>query len=212
MNSESDVDVSASSVSYWHVLVRTLVQTPIFFFHAKSALRSPGRTNVSSRCWHQFLRRNGKSAFRWGCGAAELAQPTLEAWSRRWCGLATKSRSEMRHTAYFQRGSCCCHTCATLVSISGASLSTDYVAQLREFQHGRESRREGTDSCPAIASPSADLEATFVFRPVYHGLLISEDVFLSHSIFSWTAKGAWVTNWVLRIGSIACCRLQLMTG
>lgn len=38
--------------------------------------------------------------------------------------------------------------------------------------------------CPAITSPSADLEAIVVFRPVYHGLLISEDVtFLSHSIF-----------------------------
>lgn len=58
--------------------------------------------------------------------------------------------------------------------------------------------------CPAIASPSADLEAIAVFRPVYHGLLISEDViFLSHSIFLWAAKGAWVMNWVLQIRALS---------
>lgn len=32
MNAESDVSVSASLVIDWHVLVRTLVQTPISFF------------------------------------------------------------------------------------------------------------------------------------------------------------------------------------
>lgn len=57
--------------------------------------------------------------------------------------------------------------------------------------------------CLAITSPSADLEPFLSSGPSTHGLLISGDViFLSHSIFLWTGKGAWVSNWVHRIDEL----------
>lgn len=82
MNSESDVDVSASSVSYWHVLVRTLVQTPIFFFSCQVSLAIPRQNQCLFKVLAPVLAPERQICFpvgMWSCGISTANIGSVES-------------------------------------------------------------------------------------------------------------------------------------
>lgn len=204
MNAESDVSVSASSVSYWHVLVRTLVQTPLFFFSCQVSLAIPRQNQCLFKVLTPVLapeRQICFPAWMWSCGISTANIGSVES-EMAW----TCHKVSVRNAIPLIFSVEVAILTPALRLLRSRVLRCQRTASLscESFSAVERAALKARFRCRAIASPSADLEATFVFRPVYHGLLISEDVvFLSHSIFLWTAKGAWVTNWVLRIRTLS---------